>query len=349
MARGARAPLLTAQTVLCMLAGVAAMTAPACAQDLSQIFRAVNASVVVVRTSEREVSAEGQLAKVGEVGSGVLISSDGKVMTAAHVVHLADRIVVEFLGGERVDARILASETDADVALLQLERVPTGARVATLGDSDRVQIGEPVFIIGAPYGIGHTLSAGHISGRHKPDTVYHDLAKAEFLQTDAAINQGNSGGPMFNMQGHVIGLVSHIISKSGGFEGLGFVVTTNMARRMLLDARSFWTGMSALLLTGNLARVLNLPQPNGLLVQRVADGSAAAVIGIRGGTTKATIGGTDVILGGDIILESVGIPLVDEASRQKVRDALGRLKAGDPINVKVLREGRVVELTGRMP
>ncbi len=161
----ARRPLLTAQAALGMLAAVAATTGPVCAQDLSQIFRAVNGSVVVVRTSEREVSAEGQLAKVGEVGSGVLISSDGKVMTAAHVVHLADRIVVEFLGGERVDARILASEADADVSLLQLESVPAGARVATSGDSDRVQIGEPVFIIGAPYGIGHTLSAGHFPRR----------------------------------------------------------------------------------------------------------------------------------------------------------------------------------------
>jgi len=190
--------------LLATLAGIAAVAAPGCAQDLSRIFRAVNPSVVVVRTSEREVSAEGQLAKVGEVGSGVLISSDGKVMTAAHVVHLADRIVVGFLGGEGVGARIIASEADADVPLLQLDRVPAGALVATLGDSDRAQIGEPVFIIGAPYGIGHTLSAGHITGRHEPDTVYHDLAKAEFLQTDAAINQGNSGGPMFDMQGHAL-------------------------------------------------------------------------------------------------------------------------------------------------
>jgi serine protease Do len=318
-------------------------------EDLSQIFRRVNPSVVVVSTSEREVSAEGQLARFGEVGSGVLISSDGKVMTAAHVVHLADRIVVEFLGGERVDARIVASDADADVSLLQLEHVPARALVATLGDSDRTQIGEQVFIIGAPYGIGHTLSAGHISGRHAPDTVYHGLAKAEFLQTDAAINQGNSGGPMFNVQGEVIGIVSHIISKSGGFEGLGFVVTANMARRMLLEAPSFWTGMSAVLLTGTLSRVLNLPQPSGLLVQRVADGSAAAVIGIRGGTTKATVAGTDLILGGDIILESLGITMVDEASRQRIRDALAQLKSGDPIQVKVFREGSVVELKGRMP
>src|SRR5262249_14639637 len=292
-----------ARALLATLVAVAAARAPLSAENLSQIFGFVNPSVVIVRTSEREVSAEGQLAKFGEVGSGVLISSDGKVMTAAHVVHLADRVVVEFLGGERVDARIVASDAAADVSLLQLERVPAGALVATLGDSDRTQIGEEVFIIGAPYGIGHTLSAGHISGRHEPDTVYHGLAKAEFLQTDAAINQGNSGGPMFNMKGEVIGIVSHIISKSGGFEGLGFVVTANMAKRMLLDVPSFWTGFSAVLLTAPLSRVLTLPQPSGLLVQRVADGSAAAAIGIRGGTTKATIAGTDLILGGDIILE----------------------------------------------
>src|SRR5262249_57807650 len=165
--------------------GVAPMAAPVCAGDLSQIFQAVNPSVVVVRTSERDVSTEGQVAKFREVGSGVLISSDGKVMTAAHVVQLADQITVEFLGGERAAARIIASEVDADVSLLQLDRVPAGALVATLGDSDRAQIGEQVFIVGAPYAIGHTLSAGHITGRQEP-SFYHALAKAEFLQTDAA-------------------------------------------------------------------------------------------------------------------------------------------------------------------
>src|SRR5690349_7753171 len=122
--RGGQARLLVT------LVAVAAVAAPVSAQDLSQIFRAVNPSVVVVRTSEREVSAEGQLTKVGEVGSGVLSSSEGKVMTAAHVVHLADRIVVEFRGGERVGARIIASEADGDVSLLQLDTVPASALVA---------------------------------------------------------------------------------------------------------------------------------------------------------------------------------------------------------------------------
>src|SRR3990172_3894910 len=106
------------------------------------------------------------------VGSGVLISPDGKVMTAAHVVHTADEISVEFLSGEAVGARVVASEPQADVSLLQLERVPPGALAAKLGDSDKVQVGDQIFIIGAPYGIGHTLSVGHISARHKPNTVF---------------------------------------------------------------------------------------------------------------------------------------------------------------------------------
>ncbi len=334
--------------LLVAIGAMAAITQPGDAQDLSQVFKAVSSSVVVVRITEREVSGEG-LGKFRQVGSGVFISRDGKVMTAAHIVHVADTITVETLGGDRVGARVVAYVEDADLALLELDAVPSGAHVAMLGDSDAVQIGEPVFIVGAPYGIGHTLSAGHISGRHQPDTVYPALAKAEFLQTDAAINQGNSGGPMFNMQGQVIGIVSHIISKSGGFEGLGFVVSSNMARRLLLEQRTFWTGISARFLDGALARALNLPQPSGVLVQRVAEDSPAAKNGLRGGTMKAVIAGTALVLGGDIILESVGVPVVDERSREEIRRRLGQLQSGDPFKIKVLRGGEIVELDARIP
>src|SRR5262249_60401812 len=127
------------------------------------------------------------------------------------------------------------------------------------------------------------------------------------------------------------GIGRHLLPRAGGLEGLGCVVTTNMARRVLLEARSFWTGISAVLLTGSLSRMLTLPQPNGLLVQRVAEGSAAAAIGIRGGTTKATIGGTDLVLGGDIILECVGVGMGADAARLNIRGALAQLQARAPI------------------
>src|SRR5882724_419223 len=148
-------------------------------------------------------------------GSGVLISTDGKVMTASHVVHAMDEITVQFLGGETVRARVISSEPAADLSLLQLERVPAGTRAARLADSNAVRVGDQVIVIGAPYVLSHSLSVGWISARWAPDTVYKAIPLAEFFQTDASINSGNSGGPMFNMAGEVIGIVSHNISKSG--------------------------------------------------------------------------------------------------------------------------------------
>jgi S1-C subfamily serine protease len=318
---------------------------PAVAQtpSLGQVFKRVNPSVVIVRTKEKETGTTG-------LGSGVLVSADGKVLSAAHVVHTADEISVEFLNGETVGARVVASEPYADVSLLQLEHVPPGALVARLGDSDLMEVGEQVFVIGAPYGIGHTLTVGHLSGRHKPNTVYSAMGLAEFFQTDAAINQGNSGGPMFDMRGEVIGVVSHVISKSGGFEGLGFVVTSNTTRRLLLERRSFWSGLEGVLLTGELAQALNVAQGIGLLVQRVAEQSPAAAIGLRPGTLRATIDGRNLTVGGDIILKVQGVPIAgDLAGYEQMQERLSRLARGATVTLTVLRSGKEVELSAPMP
>ncbi|MBI4271086.1 MAG: trypsin-like peptidase domain-containing protein [Candidatus Rokubacteria bacterium] len=320
------------------------------AETLGQVFRRVSGAVVVVRTRESQPApATPGATSVQGLGSGVVISSTGQALTAAHVVHTADQITVEFRDGRAVAARVVASEPEADVALLQLEELPSDMLAARLGDSDLAEVGDPVFVVGAPYGIGHTLTAGLVSARHKPNTVWSGMALAEFLQTDAAINQGNSGGPMFNMAGEVVGIVSHIISKSGGFEGLGFVVTSNMARRLLLERKSFWSGLDGYLLSGPLARVFNLPQPVGLLVQRVAQRSPSAEMGLRGGTLRATVGGETFTVGGDIILEVQGIPITGRTSYEGIQERLGRLHPGVPITVTVLRDGRRVDLTGRLP
>ena len=142
-------------------------------------------------------------------------------MTAAHVVHTMDTITVEFLGGETVSARVIASEPAADLSLLQLDKVPAGARVAKLADSSTVSVGDQVIVVGAPYGLSYSMSVGWISARWSPNTVYKSMPLAEFFQTDTTINTGNSGGPMFNMAGEVVGLVSHNISKGGGQRGTG--------------------------------------------------------------------------------------------------------------------------------
>ncbi len=327
-----------------LLALVVLPSSAAEAQNVGPVFRRVNPSVVIIRARWKEVSGAGQVARMSEVGSGVLISADGKVITAAHVVQTADEITAEFLGGEVVGARVIASEPEADVSLLQLERVPAKATVAMFGNSDRSEVGDQVFIIGAPYGIAHTLSVGYITGRHKPNTVYSEMALAEFFQTDAAINPGNSGGPMFNMTGQVIGVASHNISKSGGSEGLGFVVTSNMTRRLLLEQRSFWSGMSGIVVAGRLARALNLPQPLGLAVQQVAAASPAAQIGLRPGVIPGTVEGKSLLLGGDIILAVQGRPLGAE-TYEALQARLRTLPRGSTISVVVLREGREVTLT----
>jgi S1-C subfamily serine protease len=261
-----------------------------------------------------------------------------------------DEITVEFLGGETVPARVVASEPAADLSLLQLAKVPPAARVARLADSNTVQVGDQVIIVGAPFGLSHSLSVGWISARWAPNTVYRSMPLAEFFQTDAVINTGNSGGPMFNMQGEVIGLVSHNISKGGGSEGLGFVVTANTAKQLLLEQRSFWSGLEGQLLSNELADMLNLPPKSlGYIVKTVAKNSPADAMGIKGGTTTATIDGEQLVVGGDIILSVEGIPVGQATSLVQIRQRMNSLPAGSPFKVTILRKGQVLELTGKVP
>jgi S1-C subfamily serine protease len=217
----------------------------------------------------------GGLTRFNETGVRSAHLADGKIMTAAHVVHSMDEVNVEFLGGQTVPARAISSEPAADLSLLKVDRVPAGAKVASLADSDSVRVGDQIIIVGAPYGLSHSMSVGWISARWPANSVYRALPLAEFLQTDATINTGNSGGPMFNTAGEVIGIVSHNISKSGGSEGLGFVITINTARRLLLEKPTFWSGLEGQLITGPIAQILNVPQPTGYLVKTVARGSDA--------------------------------------------------------------------------
>jgi S1-C subfamily serine protease len=319
------------------------------AQDLRKLFQQVSPSVVVIRAGGQEVTSTGTT-RFTETGSGVLISPDGKVMTAAHVVHSMSEINVQFLGGDAVTAKVVASEPAADLSLLQLERVPPGARVARMADSNTVQVGEQVVIVGAPYGLSYSLSAGWISARWAPNTVYKSMPLAEFLQTNATINSGNSGGPMFNLAGEVIGLVSHNISKGGGSEGLGFVVTINTAKQLLLEKKSFWGGLDGQLLTNSLADLLNVPNnQNGYLIKSVAKGSPADAWGLRGGTTFATIGGEEVVLGGDIVLAVDGVQAGSLANMVKIKDAASVAKSGTPLKITILRAGRILDLTVKLP
>src|SRR5262249_37170478 len=169
-----------------------------------------------------------------------------------------------------------------------------------------------------------------------------------FFQTTATINTGNSGGPMFSMNGQVIGIVSHNISKSGGSEGLGFVVTINTAKKLLLERRSFWSGLEGQMLSDSEADLLNLPPgATGYIGKAVAKDSPGEQLGLRGATMVVNLGNGDVPLGGDIILSVEGIKM-DAANLAKIRDALTVKAPGSSFEATVLRAGKVLELTGRL-
>jgi serine protease Do len=331
-------------TAIAVLAFFSAASAPTSAETLGEAFRRVNPSVVVIRSKGEEITVKG-LARFREIGSGVLISADGKVATAAHVVHTMEDITVQFLGEEPVAARVIASEPLADISIIQVSAVPPGALVAKLADSDSIRVGDPVFIVGAPYGLAHALSAGIISARWEPDTIGTDFPLAEFFQTDAVINTGNSGGPMFTRAGDLIGIVSHNITKSGGSEGLGFIVTANTVKKLLLEGNRRWFGLDVLLVSGPMAQALKVPQEGGFLVKQVAKDSIPARLGVRGGDRIGIVEGQQIVVGGDIMLSVLGIPMMSNEDIPAVRKAIETLKPGEDLRATVLRDEQVVDLS----
>ncbi len=331
-------------TVAAALVLLLAAPALASAETLGEAYRRVNAAVVVIRSKGQEVTAEG-IERFREIGSGVLISSDGKVATAAHVVHSMEDITVEFLGEEPVPARVIASEPRADISIIQVSTVPPEAVVAKLADSDPIRVGDPVFIVGAPYGLAHSLSQGIISARWEPDSINRDFPLAEFFQTDAVINTGNSGGPMFSRAGEMIGIVSHNITKSGGSEGLGFVVTSNTVKKLLVEGHRRWYGLDLLLVTGAMAQALKVPQEGGFLVKQVVKDSAAGRMGLRGGDRIGIVEGQQIVVGGDILLSVQGMRVASNAEMVKVLKVLETIKPGDELRVTVLRDEKPVELS----
>ncbi|MEM8895810.1 MAG: trypsin-like serine protease, partial [Bacteroidota bacterium] len=181
--------------------------------------------------------------------------------------------------------------------------------------------------------------------RIESNMMVNPFARSEYFQTDAAINTGNSGGPMFNMEGEVIGIVSHILSQSGGFEGLGFAATSNIASDLLLEEQVMWTGIEGYLLAGELAALFNLPQSAGFMVQKVVFDSPLGLLGIQGGQYEANIEGEELLLGGDIILGVNGYPIaLTDAALAELANHMKNLEPTSPLEVEILRKGRRMTL-----
>ena len=316
------------------------------AKDMPAVFDQVVHSVVEIQVKQLIITGttEKQPALIASQGSGVVVSNDGKIITVAHLVQSADKITVQVGSEDSIPARVIASEPAADIALLQLERIPAGMSHAELGNSDEVKTGEQVFIVGAPYGLHPTVTVGHISGRHPPQSPFGPFQPNEMFQTDAGMHQGSSGAPLFNMNGKVIGIATQVLITGGNFEGLGFAVTANTAKALLLERRSLWTGIECYQLSGGVAQALNLPQSTGLLVQRIASHSPGSKLALQAGTAPATVGEEAFILGGDVILAMQGVSLADEHGYERARAALAALKDGEVLHFTILRAGKRLEL-----
>ena len=317
------------------------------AQTVSELFEKLDSSVVIIQVVESQTTGEGnkkEKVSFGALGSGVLINKNGQILTAAHVVNEADEIQIIFKDGQTLTAKVEGLSRTADIAIIKTQGIIKNPKPAKLGDSDKTKIGDQVMIIGSPMGLYHSLSVGHISRKEKKGNHKGDFADMEFFQTDAAINTGNSGGPMFNMDGEVIGIVSSILSRSGGFEGIGFAATINIIKKILINHSNTWLGIDAFLLQEPLIQAFNVPQEAGILVQNVTKNSPAYFMGMKGGYINAIIGEHQIAIGGDIILSIDKVKLDSPKHVKEAIDHLNSMSSGQKYTISILRNGEIKTL-----
>lgn len=265
------------------------------------------------------------------LGSGFVISEDGYIVTNDHVIKGADEILIEFFPGEgqpsvELPAKVIGTDPKTDIALLKVEADQPLAFVP-FGNSDDSRVGDWVIAMGNPLGQGFSVSAGIVSARNRALSGSYD----DYIQTDAAINRGNSGGPLFNMDGEVIGVNTAILSPNGGSIGIGFSMASNVVTRVVDQLREFgetrrgWLGVSIQDVTSDIAEAIGLEDTDGALVNSVQDGPAKA-------------GGME---DGDVILSFAGKPVKD--TRALVR-RVANSPVGETVRVVVMREGKTVTL-----
>ncbi|HET6476025.1 MAG TPA: trypsin-like peptidase domain-containing protein [Thermoleophilia bacterium] len=327
--------------------------------DLSpdQIYENVSGGVVMVLSDFGGSGAGqfGQTQSTRALGTGFVVDGEGYILTNAHVVdesgQRASSVTVVFNKGgsetQRVPGELVGVDVGSDVAVIKVDPGKVDLKALPLGDSDKVVVGEPVVAIGNPLGYDFSITAGIVSATGRSLQAPNGQTIPNGIQTDAAINQGNSGGPLINDQGRVIGINEQIASQGGGNDGLGFAVPINTAIRSLEQIKAngevqyAWMGVGLQTLTSDIAGMFNMTNQGGALVEQVSPDSPADKAGIQGGDQTVTVQGEPFTIGGDVIVK------VDDTEIKTADDLiayLGTKKPGDTVKVTVDRDGKTQEI-----
>ena len=320
-------------------------------------------TITAVFEGTRATALGGADQQSGGQGSGFIVSGDGEVATNAHVVSTgeddeikpASQVYVELSDGNRVPARIVGQDPNADLALLKINAKGLTLRPLKLGASGEVRVGEPVAAIGSPFGERQSLSVGVVSATDRAIESLTDFRISGAVQTDAAINPGNSGGPLVNARGEVIGVNQSIRSRSGGGEGVGFAVPVDTVKRVLGQLRDrgrvdyAYLGVSSAPLYPQLVKRFDLPVQKGAWLQEVTAGGPGAAAGLRGGSREQRFQAQTYSVGGDVItrIEDVEVRDADDLS-----EAIAHFDPGQKVELDVYRDGekRTITVTlGKRP
>ncbi len=313
------------------------------------VYEKVNKSVVHITTvGETPVNAFMDVLPAQGTGSGVILSKDGYILTNAHVVEKAKSLQVGLYNDQSYPATLIGVDSEDDLAVIKLS-VPKDVVLypASLGTSEDLQIGQRVIAIGNPFGYDRTMSVGVVSGLNRPVRTSEGQVVMNAIQTDAAIHPGNSGGPLLNTRGDVIGINSAIFSTTGSSQGLNFAIPVDTAIAVIPDLikqgkiSRGWLDLAAVQLTPQLVSYGKIPVDKGVLVSEVTPGGFAETAGIKGGSRKVQYGSSVINLGGDIITAINGNPVSD---LNDLYLALLPMRSGEKVSVTVNRNGDTKKL-----
>src|SRR6266403_4605253 len=312
-----------------------------------RIYRQSASAVANVLTKATEYDFWMDPVPVEGAGSGFVMDAKGYILTNYHVVQGAQTIEVVLGDQSRHSAKFIGADQRNDVALIKIDPAGKPLAVLPLGDSAALQVGQKVLAIGNPFGFMSTLTTGVVSALGRTVQTGQNTLIDEAIQTDAAINRGNSGGPLINTHGEVIGINSAIYTPSGTTAGIGFAIPINTAKRiahaLITDGRVHraFLGVETLPVGGWLSEALDLPVKEGLLVERATKGGPAAAAGIQGGNRVAQAGMRKIAIGGDVIVAIDGQKVV---SQLDVNLVLNHKRPGDSVTVTVYRGGKKMDI-----